>query len=105
MYGTIARYQIKPGMEGVLTEEMAEFEARKPTGARAVYIYRMDGNPNEYYLAVVWDTKESYVANANSPEQHARYQKYVQALEAEPEWHDGEIIHVTTLEPAAGTQA
>jgi hypothetical protein len=32
-------------------------------------------------------------ANAASPEQHARYEQYRALLTAEPEWHDGEIVH------------
>jgi hypothetical protein len=102
MYGTVARMRVKPGMESVFTKQMEEFEANLPKGATATYCYRMDSNPNEYYLAVVWDTKENYVANANSPEQNARYQDYVRALEGAPEWHDGEIVYAATYRPKAG---
>jgi hypothetical protein len=55
-------------------------------------MYRTDANPNEYYMAVLFDSKEAYLANANSKEQQARYQEYMQALEGPPEWHDGEIV-------------
>jgi hypothetical protein len=48
--------------------------------------------PQEHYLATVWESKETYVANANSPEQHARYLKMVELFEGPPEWHDGEIV-------------
>jgi hypothetical protein len=44
-------------------------------------------------LAVVFDSKEAYEANANSPEQHQRYLEYRDLLAADPEWHDGDIVH------------
>jgi hypothetical protein len=41
---------------------------------------------------VVFEGKESYVANAESPETNEQYLKMRESLEAEPEWHDGEIV-------------
>jgi quinol monooxygenase YgiN len=93
MYGTVARLRIKPGMEGQLDEQMRAFEAAKVPGVVATYVYRMDADPNEYYLATIWEGKAAYAANATSPEQHARYQAYRALLAAEPEWHDGEIVY------------
>jgi hypothetical protein len=52
----------------------------------------MDADPQEYYLAVVFENKEAYWANAQSPEQHTRFEQMMALLEGEPEWHDGEII-------------
>jgi len=92
MYGTIARCRIKPGMEQQLAEQMRMFEAAKVPGAIATYVYRMDADPNDYYLAVVFASKEAYVTNAQSPEQDARYHHLLSLLEREPEWHDGEIV-------------
>ena len=93
MYGTIAHMRAKPGMEKKLTEHLREFEAAHVPGAVGVYVYRMDADPNEYEVAVVFESKESYFANANSPEQNARYEKLVGFLERAPEWHDGEIVY------------
>jgi heme-degrading monooxygenase HmoA len=92
--------RIKPGMEETLAKQMRDFEAAQVPGVIATYVYRMDADPHDYYMAVVWESKESYLANANSPEQHARYLEYRQALEAAPEWHDGEIVHVLTRDIA-----
>ena len=94
MYGTVARIRIKPGMEERLLAFDREERALGIPGYVASYIYRMDTEPNIYYLAVAFDNKESYVANANSPEQDARYRQMLELLEGEPEWHDGEIISV-----------
>ena len=93
MYGTIARMKVKPGGEARLREMMAEFEKLKVPGARGTIVYRSDADPNEIFLAVVFDSKEAYRANAASPEQGERYRGYRDLLTADPEWHDGEIVH------------
>jgi quinol monooxygenase YgiN len=93
MYGTIARMRIKPGMEDRIEEYIRKFEGRQVAGAVATYTYRMDRDPNEIYLAVVFDSRESYRANAESPEQDREYRGLLDLLAEEPEWHDGEIIH------------
>jgi len=41
---------------------------------------------------VLFESKEAYVANAGSPEQHQRYLRMREMLVSDPEWHDGEII-------------
>jgi hypothetical protein len=56
-------------------------------------VYRMDDDAREYYMAVVFRDKESYVKNADSPEQDARYREMLALLEAGPEWHDGEVVY------------
>ena len=93
MYGTIARMKVKPGMEQALEKLSTEFEDREVPGSIGFYIYRMDNDPNELYMAVIFESRETYQANANSPEQNLDYQKLVEVLEGPPEWHDGEIIY------------
>jgi quinol monooxygenase YgiN len=93
MYGTIARMKAKPGAEAQLGEQMRIFEQAHVEGAVGSYVYRMDSDPTEYYLAVVFTSKEAYVANANAPEQDARYRQLLQFLDGPPEWHDGEIVY------------
>jgi hypothetical protein len=39
-----------------------------------------------------FDSKESYFANAASPEQHASYRRLRELLTDDPEWHDGEVV-------------
>jgi len=68
------------------------FESGQVPGFVASYSYRMDADSNEYYLAVVFESKEAYWANAQNPEQDARYRQWLPLLEREPEWHDGEIV-------------
>jgi len=52
-------------------------------------------------LVVGFDGKDTYHTNAQSPEQHEAYEAYRALLEADPEWHDGEIIFSQIAEGSA----
>jgi quinol monooxygenase YgiN len=97
MYGTIARFRVKPEMAARLKELEREYSAAPIPGHVATYVYQMDADPNEFYMAVAFAGKEAYQANAGSPEQDARYRKFRAFLAADPEWHDGEIVSATSL--------
>lgn len=43
-------------------------------------------------MAVAFESREAYEANARNPELHERYLRFRELLVAEPEWHDGEVI-------------
>lgn len=92
MYGTVARLQLKPGIEANLKEEMAKYPGLKIPGFVSTMLYRMDRNANDCYLAVAFKDKDSYLANARDPKQDERYQRMRALLAADPEWHDGEIV-------------
>jgi antibiotic biosynthesis monooxygenase (ABM) superfamily enzyme len=96
MYGTVARLRLKPEAAGQLEQQLKEFEGLSVPGYVSTTIYRMDANSNEYYMAVVFDSRESYVANAEDPEQHQRYLQMRELLESDPEWHDGEVVYAET---------
>src|SRR3990170_7736647 len=95
MYGTVATLRIKPGSAEKLNEMSERWwkeRAPKVKGAVSQTVYRTDRNPNEYIMAVVFDSKESYVANANDPEQDKWFRDMVQMLDGEPRWSDGTIV-------------
>ncbi len=92
MYGTVARLRVKPGMEAKFVEIGRAIEAARIPGNVASYIYQMDADPHEYYLAVVFTDKAAYRANSESPEQNKRFLELMTVLEGVPEWHDGEIV-------------
>ena len=95
LYGTVATMRVKPGKEQSVQEQFDRWwdERRsKVKGAISSTLYKSDGNPNEMTLAVVFDSKESYVANANDPEQDKWYRDMVQMLDGEPRWTDGTIV-------------
>lgn len=92
MYGTVAHARLKAGAEDRLMAMLREFPNLNVPGYRATYVYRMDADPREIYMAVVFDSKEQYDRNADSPDQDKRYQEMLEVLEGAPEWHDGEIF-------------
>ena len=96
MYGTIARMRVKPGMWDKLVAVTAAEDRLNIPGHKDTKLYRMDADSNECYLVVVFDSKEAYDRNADSPEQDARYREFVQFLDGEPEWHDGEVVYSRT---------
>ena len=93
MYGTVARFLVKETMgqafQAYITKEANTVKAQGELGS---YVYQMDSNSREFYLVVLFETRTAYQANAQSPEQHQRYLELMQYMEAEPEWHDGEIV-------------
>lgn len=92
MYGTIARLRIKPGAEEAFMRMTRDFAGLSVPGYMSTYVYQMDADPRECYMAVVFESKAAYDANAESAEQDARYRQMAALLEGEPDWHDGEII-------------
>ena len=104
MYGTVSRMRLKPGMEERMRQMMAGYESMSVPGMIGSLVYQMDANPQEYLLVVVFKDKESYFANANSPEQNTRYEAMLTMLDGAPEWHDGEILPVS-LATQLGTGA
>jgi hypothetical protein len=94
MYGTVARYRLKPGMEGQLMAFEREIRDAKLLGMVTEFTFRMDEDPNVYYQAVVFESRTAYRAVAESPEQDARYRKLLALLEGPPEWHDGEVVDI-----------
>ena len=93
MYGTVARIRAKPGAEKQLVEFTKNESAVKIPGLIGQYAFRMDADPNEFYLVVMFEDRQTYTANADSPEQDARYREFRAMLEGDPEWHDGEIVY------------
>ena len=91
MYGTIARMHLKPGAEDEIMQ-MSREDAPQIPGFVFQHVYRMDADPLEFYLVVAFESKEAYQANAASPEQNARYERYAALMDGAPEWHDGEIV-------------
>ncbi len=91
MYGTVARMRVKVGAEEELLRLNDEYAQAIP-GLVSEVVYRADSDSREYWLAVVFESKESYWKNAESAEQNARYERLRALLEADPEWHDGETV-------------
>lgn len=95
MYGTIARLHPRPGrVEDLiaLQDRWRQGEEEPPTGYRSALLFLPDQNPYDrptVFLVAVFDDRPTYVANAQSPAQDARYQEMRGLLEDDPDWIDG----------------
>jgi quinol monooxygenase YgiN len=64
----------------------------KINGAISSTIHRNITNPQELIMSVVFESEESYRANASDPEQDKWYQELRALLDADPRWMDGEVL-------------
>jgi heme-degrading monooxygenase HmoA len=88
MYGTIARLRAQPGRHEHLMDVGTQERVRRTPGFVTQHGYRSDTDPNEYWLAVVFESKEAYRANAANSAQDASYRRLRELLADDPEWHD-----------------
>ena len=58
MFGTIARYQLKPGHSDTFVKEMSEFEDNPPDGWIYHTVFRSTKDPNEIWLSVVFESED-----------------------------------------------
>ena len=93
MYGTVARLRLKPGMMGKLREFAAYEDGIKIPGHTGTIVYQLDSDANDVIMVILFENKDAYAKNAESPEQDARYQRFVALLDGAPEWNDGEIVY------------
>ena len=99
MYGTIFNLRVKNGHERDLLEAMDErnTEIKGTKGAVAWFLMKPDDENADLVGVAVFESKEAYVANANSTEQHEEFTKWMEHLEAEPNWTDGEYIQAEMI--------
>ncbi len=94
MYGTIARFRVAPGLKGTFLNwaKYSSWSLRTVPGMVDSTIYQMDANRDVIMMVVVFESREAYLANANSQEQHQEYLQMMEFLTSAPEWNDGEIV-------------
>ena len=89
MYGTIFNLNIKSGHHEALIKIFTEQDP--PAGMVAWFV--MNPDAQESWIGVaVFEDKETYVANAESPQQHESFLKIMGHLESEPTWTDGTYV-------------
>jgi quinol monooxygenase YgiN len=99
MFGTVARMTVQPGKEGefvAIGEEWTK-ERGAATGQVAEYVFKMEGQPGDYYVIGIFRDRESYYANARDPETDRWYRRMRETLASDPEWHDGEVVESEIL--------
>jgi hypothetical protein len=100
MYGSIGRFVPQPGQEQALDQEAQRWlheRAPQVAGFVAAYVLIPDARPGERLALTIFDSKASYLQNAEDPAQDRWHQQVRAILAADPEWTDGEIAQ---LEPA-----
>lgn len=100
MYGTVSKMRLVPGSEPFLMAQLEAMRGHREEGFVSSTIYRSDDDPLELWVAVVFESREAYRANAESETQDVVYRRMRSALEADPEWHDGEVILDVRADPA-----
>jgi len=96
MYGTVAWMKVKPGKLDEFIAYMKEFaNQRQPKGHIGEYIYQLDKDANQVLMAVLFQDKAAYHANANDPEMDKEFRRYREFLTDDPAWNDGEIIYTS----------
>jgi quinol monooxygenase YgiN len=101
MFGTVARYRVKPGHVEQFMKEMGKFEGDPPAGWVYHTVFAGKDNPNELWMSVVFENEAAYKKSADSPEMDRQYRQMLEHLEGEPEWHDGNVIHEAMREQPA----
>src|ERR1700680_2851884 len=92
LYGTIAKMKLKPGAEDKMMQDMeGSQDARE--GHVATYVFKSDADPNTHFVTTIFESKSAYKKFADSPDQDKRFHQMRELLAADPEWHDGEVIH------------
>ena len=97
MYGTVAHMRIKAGHGDAVRELIQEWNTeRKPKvqGALNGYLFRLDRDPQDWIMVGLFADRESYLANADDPEQDRWFKRFMEHLEDEPQWNDGEAFEV-----------
>jgi heme-degrading monooxygenase HmoA len=95
MYGTVAKMKLKPGAEHKMMETMEGTQTGRE-GHVATYIFKSDADPNVHFVTTIFESKSAYKKFADSPDQDKRFRQMRELLAADPEWHDGEVIHHET---------
>lgn len=95
MFGSVFRLRPLPGHEQAMLEVMERWASeRKPNvaGFVAGYVYRSASRPGEYLNTVVFQDRETYMRNADDPDQDRWYKELRVHLAGDPEWEDGEVL-------------
>lgn len=89
MFGTVMRARVKPGERENFIRQMREIDqSRRPEGMESFEVAWEDQDPNRLVMIVHFRDRESYMANAATPEQDREYREMLRHLDGEPEWID-----------------
>ena len=95
MYGTIARMRLLPGAEEMFRVYWEALSDNTMPGWVSTSVAHAAGDPHDVWLFVLFEDEASYEKNARSENQDARYRRMRACLQADPEWHDVDLISKT----------
>ncbi len=103
MWGTIARMRLRPEVPvDYLVAQMKAFDTERMGGWISTSLYHADTDPREVWMVAMFDSKDSYRANAESRAQHSMFTMLRSCLEEDPVWHDAaHLLTVTGNGPSA----
>lgn len=90
MYGTVALCRITSENVPKLRELAAAEDEVGIDGYLGTDLLLVDNHPDTLLMVVRFRDRASYVANADSPEQHQRYLQFRALMAADPVWYDGD---------------
>ncbi len=89
MFGSVFKMRPQAGKSAELRQVMMG-SPRRPDGMVTAYLLAEDASGDVWGFAVFKDEK-AYRDNAADPAQNELYTKFRPLLDADPEWHDGNI--------------
>ena len=90
MYGTVAKARVKPENRAALAKlTTGQNYGAVPGYVKSYVLHENDGDVS--WIFAIFEDRASYDKNADDPAQNERYLEYRALMEADPEWHDGEI--------------
>lgn len=90
MYGTVAKMEVLPGKRDEL-KALTDRQMSVPVKGYVKSYALFENDSDTLWLTVLFEDKDSYMANADDPSQHERYMEMRALLASDPEWHDGTI--------------
>lgn len=95
LYGTVARFDLKPAGEPALEEYLSRWHGDRPMetvpGGIGSWLLRPDEEPEVAYVAVAFESKRHYVENATNPITDRHYTEFRRWLSQDPQWFDGHV--------------
>lgn len=94
MYGTVALCAVRAENVDRMRALAAAEQVGQIDGYLGTDVLVAENHPDTLLMVVRFRDRESYDANADSPEQDAWYQEFRALMEADPVWYDGEWMRV-----------
>ncbi len=92
MFGSVFRLVPKDGKKQAIVDYLnasqKDRDLRAVNGFISSYVY---DTGDDMWVAVLFESEESYRANAGDPAQDKWYRGVRELLQSDPEWHDGNI--------------